>query len=135
MELLHHHLDGEIVLHWLTAAVPLAALLVAVGAIRPGRAGFVVLLAFVVTGATFQLASLEPAGQAGGIARFGAPLPFAKAPADPPTGALLGPLRVIDAYLFADVLFWASAGIVLATLSRLFAPRRSRVRSAWGSTR
>ena len=135
MGLLHQHLTGELVLHWLSVAVPLAALLAAAGAIRPARAALVLLIAIIVTGATFQLGSLQPAGETGALARFGAPLPFAKAAADPHTGDLRGPLGIVDAYLFADVLFWASAGIVLTSISRVFAPRRRSVRSAWGSTR
>lgn len=135
MALLHQHLSGELVLHFLTAVVPLAALLVAAGAVRPARALLVVIVAIVVTGATFQLASLHAVGESSALAEFGAPLPFAKAAADPTSGELVGPIRVVDAYLFADVCFWASVGIVLAAISGVMAPRRRGVEAAWGSTR
>lgn len=113
-------------LHWLSVAVPLTALIVVSGAVSWRRACWLTLLGLLVTVATVQLTSVQ-----GGTpsAYFGAPLPLARAPvaADGSLAAMPTPLV---AFAVADALFWISATLLLGTLvtvlARLGTPRPRR---------
>jgi hypothetical protein len=133
---LHDHVTGVHLLHGLTAAVPLAALLVATGAITLRRTAWLALLGLLLTLASAQLVSIHGpeharvAVQVGvRVAWFGAPLPYARAVVDANGGLATTP-TILRAYAFADALFWVCAavilGSILSVLSRLSTPRVRR---------
>ncbi len=122
----HGHISGVHMLHWLSVAVPLAALVAACGVVSLRRACWLSLLGLLLTVATVQLTSVK--GEAP-TAFFGAPLPLARAPvaADGTLAAMPTPLPT---YAIADALFWVSTVVLLGTLvtvlARLGAPRPHR---------
>ena len=126
MGALHGHLSGLHLLHWLSVAVPLTALVAACGLVSLRRVCWLTLLGVLLTVASVQLTSVQ-----GGTptAFFGAPLPLARAPvaAD---GTLAATPTVLVTYAVADALFWVTAvvlfGTLITVLARLGTPRPRR---------
>jgi hypothetical protein len=126
MRLLHDSLQGIHLLHWLTATVPLATLLVVSGTLRTKKAARLLLIGVAMTLVTAMLASIAPTSS---HVRYGAPLPFARAGLDPLTGELRTTITVLRACFVADLLFWCSNAVVLGSLIQHVA-RRTRARLA-----
>jgi hypothetical protein len=118
-------------LHWLTAAVPLATLLVVSGTVRSKTAARLLLIGVAMTLATSLLASVAPTSS---HVRYGGPLPFARIGLDPLTGELRATITVLRACFVADLLFWCSNAVLLGSLiqylARRIRARRSRRRPA-----
>lgn len=116
----HDAVQGVHMLHWLTAAVPLATLLVVTGIVSPTKAARLMLVGVATTFATLLLASVAPAST---HVRYGAPLAFARAGLDPLTGDPSTTLTVLRACFVADLLFWCSGALLLgALIQRLARP-------------
>lgn len=124
MGILHDAVQGMHLLHWLTAAVPLATLLVVSGTLHTKKAARLLLLGVAMTWATTMLASIAPGSS---HVRYGAPLPFARAGLDPLTGELRTTITVLRACLVGDLLFWCSSALLLgAVIQSLARPARRR---------
>ncbi|MCA9655379.1 MAG: hypothetical protein H6712_23670 [Myxococcales bacterium] len=129
MELLHDSIRGIHMLHWLTAAVPLATLVVVSGMVPSRRAAHLLLLGVAATMATAVLGSAAPE-----LAqlRYGAPLPMAQVGVDPLTGELRGSITVLRACFVANLLFWCSGTVLAGAFIRGLARRIAWIRA--GST-
>lgn len=129
MRLIHDSLQGIHLLHWLTATVPLATLLVVSGTLRTKKVARLLLIGVAMTLATAMLASVAPTSS---HLRYGAPLPFARIALDPLTGELRATMTMLRACFVADLLFWCSGSVLLGSLIQFLAgrvrARRSRRR-------
>lgn len=125
MGLIHDTVQGTHMLNWLTAAVPLATLLVVCGTLGTKKAARLLLLGIAMTLATIALGSLDPGSS---HMRYGAPLPFARAGIDPRLGDVDTTLSVLRACFVADLLFWCSSAVLLGALVQSLA-RRARPRT------
>jgi hypothetical protein len=132
MPTIHDAVQGVHMLHWLTAAVPLATLLVVTGIVSPTKAARLMLVGVATTLATILLASVAPAST---HVRYGAPLAFARAGLDPLTGDPTTALTVLRACFVADLLFWCSGALLLGAVIQRLARSLPRRRQSPGHPR
>ena len=128
MQLIHETLTGSHLLHWLTAAVPVATLLVVSGMVSSKKAARLLLLGIVMTLGTLLLASVAPTLS---HVRYGAPLAMARAGLDPLSGEMRTSVTVLRACFVANLLFWCSSAVLLGALIQSVTRRlrpRPRVR-------
>lgn len=131
MDLVHDAVQGIHMLHWLTAAVPLATLVVVSGVLGSKKAARLLLVGIATTLASTLLVSVAPGSS---HVRYGAPLAFARAGLDPITGDPSTTLTVLRACFVADLAFWCSSAVLLGALIAGLT-RRARASRAWPTRR
>lgn len=131
MDLVHDAVQGIHMLHWLTAAVPLATLVVVSGVLGSKKAARLLLVGIATTLASTLLVSVAPGSS---HVRYGAPLAFARAGLDPLTGDPSTTLTVLRACFIADLAFWCSSAVLLGAVIQGLA-RRARASRAWPTRR
>lgn len=112
-------------LHWLTAAVPVATLIVVSGLVSSKKAARLLLIGIAATFATAVLCSQAP--QLAQV-RYGAPLAMAQAGIDPLTGELRSSITVLRACFVANLLFWCSSAVLLGAVIQTLARRLPTLR-------
>ncbi len=123
MEWLHDTVTGTHVLHWLSVAGPLATLLIVSGALRSRTAARLLLIGVAMTVATGFVYSTAPELSQ---ARYGAPLPVARAGVDLASGELRTAVTVLRTCFVANLLFWCSTAVLLGALIQSTARRARR---------
>lgn len=131
MDLVHDAVQGIHMLHWLTAAVPLATLVVVSGVLDSKKAARLLLVGIATTLASALLVSVAPGSS---HVRYGAPLAFARAGLDPLTGDPSTTLTLLRACFVADLAFWCSSAVLLGAIIAGLA-RHVRATRAWPTPR